>query len=294
MSSVRLPKLNIQEIAVSEDADLFASVTSERTVSVWSLRDRRKIKDFQALWSLGGHRIHLSAATKPILVTASWERGKAAAYDACTGTLHWSVSLSHVQYVSPIEYMGAKQLGFATDDKGIQIRDPLTGAYLKNLRGIEKAFQSPFGSDVLLVKRRKQLALCAKDLETINTVPLVGFAVLHAAFSSDFRVLVSEAGGPIRCFELTGSELWRLQQPNRHAVRVCWSSELKQWLGIMHRYQGEDGPTNVLVSVDRERIVEIFELGIGQFEFSSDAKMLFGTDQTVRSIPSGEIVWNFG
>lgn len=292
MSSTPQAKINIQEIAVSEDTDLFASVTSEKTVSVWSFRDRRKIIDFQALWSLGGRRLHLLSSAKPIVVTASWDRGKAAAYDAYTGSSLWSVTLSHVQYISPINYMGARQLAFATDDKGVQIRDPITGAYLKNLRGVGEAYQSPCGSAVLLVKRSKQLLFCNKDLEIVNTVPQIGFAVLDAAFRED-RVTVSEATGPVRCFDFSGLELWRIQQPNRHAVRLCWNAELKQWLGMIYRYQGADGLRNAIVSVDHDSVVGIFELGIGKFEFSSDGKMLFGSDGTIRSVPSGEVVWNF-
>jgi WD40 repeat protein len=292
MSSAPQVKINIQEIALCEEADLFAYVTSEKTVSVWSLRGRRKITDFQALWSLGGRRLHLLSAGKPIVVTASWERGKAAAYDAYTGSLLWSVTLSHVQYISPINYMGARQLAFATDDKGVQIRDPITGAYLKNLRGIEEAYKSPCGSTVLLVKRSKHLLFCNKDLEIVNKVPQIGFAVLHASFSED-RVMVSEAAGPVRCFDLKGSELWRIQQPNRHAVRLCWSAELQQWLGIMFRYGSGDGPRHALVSIDQGTIAEGLELGIGWFELSPNAKFLFGTDRGVRSIPSGELVWAF-
>ena len=227
-----------------------------------------------------------------MVITSSWTRGKAAAYDACTGENLWTVTLSHVQQIGRTRYLGEVQLGFGTDDKGLQIRDPLTGAHLTTIPGVRNFFESPFSGASVRVARRKQLLVCSEGKGLISKVPLISFAANSAAFNPDGRVLVSEAAGPIRCFDLMGKELWRIQPPTgQHAIELSWSSDLQQWLGLMLQYDG--ATRRILVTVDEERIVELVELGIEDFKFSPNARILFGTDRKVRSIPSGEVVWNF-
>ena len=169
----------IQGISISEDASFFATVSTDSNVSVWSLAEKRKITSFKALWSLGRHRLCCTNMSKPIIATGSWERGKAAAYDAITGQNLWIVTLSHVQLIAPISHLGSLQLGFSTDDKGVQIRDPFTGAYLKNVRGARYFFSSQDRKHFALVTRRKKIRFCQADGDVLGETFLISFAALE-------------------------------------------------------------------------------------------------------------------
>ena len=294
-SPVSMDKTCVQEISIAPSGDLFATVDSDAMVSVWSLEEHRRVVALNALWSFGGQRLHLTNSPKPLVITSSWSRGRAVAYDAITGENLWTVSIKHVQSIAPISYLGSSQLGFATDARGVQIRDVLTGAYLKNVAGIRKFFQSRHAPNCLLISRKKGIVFCAgADGPVLGESFLVGFAVLDAAHNSN-EALLSEAGGPIRCFDPDGKERWRVCPPQKsHALRVCWSEDLNAWLVLMYQYDEPNVGVKSLAIVNERGMSELFPLPThATFAIASDARTVIGGDGWVRAIPSGEIIWRF-
>ena len=86
--------------------------------------------------------------------------------------------------------------------------------------------------------QRSRDILIADDRSRIAAIPKCSFGTLSAAFSSS-QVCISEAGGPVRLFDLgTGKMLWR-HDPSEgtHFLNLAYASALNRFVGVSWPFQ---------------------------------------------------------
>jgi len=232
---------NVFDIATSRDAEVFLTAATEDQVIVWDLRTRRELRSFPAWIDLGGQRLALSPDGSVGYVGA-YSRYGVAAHNVVTGEVLWRrKDLKRVQtlLVSP----DGARLYVELEGRSAVELDTATGDNLNRLPAVKGIWESPFAPLQLRVKR--SLELTNLDGSRVRSYPRESFAALHAVFGPD-RLLVSEAGEFVRCFDLVNYlELWRYGSQGSHALRLGFHEGSGSFSAVMSSYK-DGGPPQLV------------------------------------------------
>lgn len=226
----------IRQLAVSREATKVAAAVFEKTVQIWDLTTRERIKEFETVFSSGGNRLTIDAAGQKC-VTAAWNKGKlggVACYEADTGKLIWHrQDLRHTQRVRFSPTRGA--VWCVPESGRTRLLDSDDGKDVDSIVGLADLFDSEYSTDLLLEKRKRDHTL--KDGKP-RKIPRLTFAILDAAFGPQ-SLVISESGGPVRCINsLTGIELWRLTpEKDSHFLQLWFRKTDGNFYGVLWNYQ---------------------------------------------------------
>ena len=127
-------------------------------------------------------------------------------------------------------------------------------------------------------------------------LPRLTFAELGVAFSP-LAVCISESGGPIRCWDLTGgTELWRYFVKGHHAIQLCYSRSENVFYGLDLEYK-QEGKCQVL-RFDPEKGQANIAVERGNLRtsvFCLDGRYIISSDGTLIETMTGEVsgqLWN--
>lgn len=277
----------IRHVAAARTGSILAAGEWEHLVHLYDLRTRRLIQSLVTTMDGGGERLAISTDGR-ILVAGAYLVHGIAAYCAESGRELWRrKDLKKVQH-----------LRFNNDDSRVlctfnsgpcQSLNLETGKSGKTLRGVRGIWESPFGA-VRFIERSRGLDYTIADFEApIATIPRVRFAVLSAAFSPSI-VCISEAGGPVRAFDVsTGAEVWR-HVPNNglHFLRLSFCEPQQSFVGISWPYKRGGRMLLERFSPDDGKPCPIAELfPQGEMVFCQHGSLLISASGSILDVVSG-------
>lgn len=224
--------MQVRHFATSYAGSILLAGPWERTVATWDLNSAKCVASFDTVLDPGGRRLAVSSAGSTC-VTAAYTRHGVAGYDTTTGDVVWRrLDLKQTQFVGFAA--GDEAVHCAADTRPCHVLDPKDGRTVDTLRGVRRVWQSPSGTHAVL--DRPKLEVVDAGGRTLAKVARVTFAVLDVAFGPD-TLCVSESGGPVRCFNYAGGELWRIEpRPDSHVLRLSYALELGIYSGVLWPY----------------------------------------------------------
>jgi hypothetical protein len=181
-----------------------------------------RIPPFEPSGSFDCHRLQI--------VVGAYQVHGIAAYSAEDGQERWRRrDLKKVQHVT---FNGDDSRALCCFDRGpCESLNAATGKSGRSLRGVRGVWESPFGPHRLL-ERARDYALADFEAPTA-LIPRITFGILSAAFSPTL-VCLSEAGGPVRAFDLSsGAEAWRHTPPKgSHFLRIGFDEASQSFAGV--------------------------------------------------------------
>jgi WD40 repeat protein len=256
----------IQHLAVSSRSTSLAAAFFERTVQIWDLQTQGKMAEFETTLSFGGNRLALDASGA-LCATAAWAGGKSG------GVACYETKLGHLLWHRP-DLKQTQRLRFSVGGRGLwcvpetgstKRLDCASGNTLNAVAGVVDIFDSPYAAELLLERRKRDYEL-GQDRRI--RIPRLTFAILDVAFSPD-SLTVSEAGGLVRCFEVSnGLERWRYApRTNSHFLRLWYREADGNYYGIQWEYNTGSFRALVRLSSKTGQADELCQLESWQEEY---------------------------
>jgi hypothetical protein len=288
----------IRHIAPPPDGgDVFATATFERTVSVWSFRQRKRIGTFDTILDFGGRRLTVACQQQAIVIAASFHGG-VCAYDAHSGVPLWRrPEIPEVQYLSSIiPHNGHGLLGVGTACGTFDLVDLSSGITVRKLDQVRQVYCSRFSGAIVQVSADRICLSESRDwhvtLQRTNSKPVLAVAMNKTAYT------VSASGGSLMSFDFHGRALWEWQpEQGHHVLSLCWQERLGHWVGVYWCFRS--GGPKTLISFDQtgelvsKKPVDSVEQPIGECEFFLNGEFLVTSRGQVLTIPDLQLAWEF-
>jgi hypothetical protein len=235
--------MRISHLATSPHGSKLAAAEFEHTVHIWDINSRKRLAVFDTVLDFGGNRLAITGDGR-YCVAGAYHVAGVAAYSTATGKVVWQ--RKDLKKVQQIRVSNDDKLVYCCFDRTTcHVLDRRTGKTIRTLPGVRGLWLSPAKPIALL---EKNLAVVVQSFRDHKTVPLDGkpfHPLLAAAFADDCCV-VSESGGPLRCFDVKhGKERWRYLQPGEHFLDVAFVEREKIVVGISWAYH-HGGPFRLL------------------------------------------------
>jgi len=285
-------------IATSYDGKLLAIAKTVQNVKllgivqILDLAACEKIAEFEVRYDSGGHRLAFSRA-QDVCVVGCYRRYGLGAYEIHNGQELWRrKDLKQVQTLSTLPH--CDEVLYNTYC-GAEYVDCYTGeSEFVDYEDLQNLYFSPFDESRLI---------SAKDFEIYSplNIKITEFTrttshELDAAFSPN-AVVVSEGGGPVRCFNLSsGDLLWTyLPLEGSHVRRLSFSKQSGSFVGWEWRYRDRHQQDRLL-NFDQEtgHVINAFGLNpVMEAEFCLEGAALFNSDCQLLSSATGELFHAF-
>src|SRR5262245_36008461 len=227
-------RIAIRHVVPSSSTSRVVLGAFEHRVEIWDVIARRLVGTFATISDFGGSRIALSDELD-LLVAGAYQRHGLVAYCPKRGVVLWARK----------ELKKVQSLSFSTDGTRLycgregfpcEVIDAKSGDTVTQLRGTRTVVESPW-EPIRLHDRRKP---AVEDLQgkKLFSLPRLSFAFLDVAFAPG-RLLVTESGGPVRCFSTqSGAELWRfLPNTGAHVLHLAYRSHDDSVVGVEWPYE---------------------------------------------------------
>lgn len=237
----------IRHLAASRDGSILAAAEFESTVHLWDLNTFSRLRRFETTLDWGGSRLAVSPEGSLIAVGA-YQRHGIAAYRTSDGSELWRrTDLKKVQRLC-FSHNG-RDLFCCFDRHACERLDSLSGKSGANLRGVRNLWASGFGETYLLERSRDYLV--TKDGSNLMIIPKMSFGCLSVGFARS-RVCVSEAGGPVRLFDLRSTKMiWRhVPAKGTHFLAMAYQASSDRFVGVLSPY--ETGGRSTLCHFDND------------------------------------------
>lgn len=200
-----------------------------------------------------------------------------------------------MQDIEPL-HDGRVAVGF-DEGRSLHLLESSTGETVAKLRGLGKLRTSPDGPTGLGAGHSGSGWIGLYELasgERIWRQTLSSFAILNAAVGPS-SVLVGEAGGPVRCFDLEGVEVWRWEPPaGEHITEACWSTSTAGYVAVLMPYERGGAMRSVVGFDEKGEISFAFEVADAtEAAFLARGRFLVTSGGHVVEIPTGEVAWEF-
>jgi hypothetical protein len=284
----------IRHIAVPQaETDIFATAELEDRVTLWSLRDRRKLTEIRTVLDFGATRLamvqHLGSC---LLIAASFE-GPVNGYDL-EGSVLWSrKDLVGAQHLTPIPNGPEPMIGVGSEGEPHRVLGALDGKEITARDGIKKMYSSLSTAKILAITSNSAICLAGLSSVPLWQQSLVSFAVLHGGLSSR-QVAYCEAAGAMYCFDLAGTHKWTLKpDKNRHFLRLTWNQATGRWMAVDWDYEN-GGSKRLLEISEAGNAALIADLGEpSETEFFATGDRLITSNGDIFDTHSGQVIWNF-
>ena len=225
--------MQVRHIAIARDAPVAALAAFKSRVAMWDLEALRRTIEFDTVLDFGGRRLTLSPDGSRC-IAAAYIRYGLAAYDTNTGMLSWSRrDLKKPQHVTFSADGTAVYCGF--DRRACHVLDARSGNTLRTIRGVRRIWTSELHAAELHDANRPMLHWRPDH----SPVPIARttFAFLDVTFGPT-AMCTSESGGPVRCFDERGRELWRTpMRAGEHVLTLSYSSAARAFFGVAWPFQ---------------------------------------------------------
>ena len=273
--------------------DLFATAYTEKYVTVWSFQNKRKISELDTILDFGGRRLLISQHPFPVLITGAYQRYGLCAYDPFNGSVIWHrKDLNKVQRLrSGVFKDGKLYISVCIQSRPCHLIDFQTGDTIVTFRGINDIYPGSKIPSAIMVDKKyiKYYSFASNSFEW--KVNKIEFAVLDCHIGEKF-ILVSEVGGPLRCFDHEGNELWQWHCPEEHHIlNVMWDEKSNQWFSNM--FSLKDESQYFIAKFDTNGNVEIASEIFDNRDcaFFEDSSIMVSENGAVIDVNSGKVLW---
>jgi hypothetical protein len=244
----------IRHLAPSWSGDVFAAAEFESVVSIWSLKSQSKRAEFRTILDFGGTRLAIDKEGERCVAAAYHVHG-IACYSAQTGEVLWQrKDLKKAQRIRILPSQTEIACGF--EGGPLQVLSMRDGKTLQKIRGCRSLKISPFEPVQLADKAKPELQTL--DASTVARIDRESFATSSVAFGHGV-VAISEAAGPLLCFETgSGQLLWRYQG---QVGSVAYHSKLRRFLAIEWPFERGGIKSLLLLGVNSGKVEAKFPLG---------------------------------
>jgi hypothetical protein len=262
-------------------------------VSIFDLERGIIAESFPVKYDFGGQRLAISQDNLRCFV-GSYTAFGLASYSIDTGDEIWRrKDLKGVQYIQVLPF---GDMVFCGRVKVGHLLDSNTGTTIEKPRGVKRIYPSPFNYDVMV-------STCYLELHSpfgsrIDKIPRNSSQELDCCFS-DTEVVISECGGPIRCFSLEPIKyLWGHNPPSgSHYLKVVFNQFTNCFEGLLFNYSDHSAPPiNKVVHFERYSgsIQQTLPLNdVREYEFCLSGTRIFTSDRTLIDSSTGEIKLKF-
>lgn len=255
------------------------------------VRQHSRGPEYPVQFDFGGRRLCLSRDGGTVVV-GCYEIYGLGAYDFATGAERWRrKDLKRVQFLRTLydeDHM------FCGRERGSgQILSCSTGETVLTLRGVTHLFTSSASPHVLLVGNRYELQ--SRLGSRLCRIEPLTFGVLDATFTPETLAL-SEAGGPLRAFDLgSGQLLWSYTPPSgSHFLRLAPDAS-GSLIAHLHQYE-EKEERDSLVHFDTRSGEVLREVPISGREagwFCLDGAAFLTPTLRLLSTQSGQLIYQY-
>lgn len=233
-----------------------AAVDREQNVVIYDYRSQSIVAAFETNHKIGGKRLAYSDAANACLTgsyhaydTGCTEDCGVACYSPATGERKWL--RSDLKRVQRLRILGKTEVFAGFNDARTCILDSLTGKTIEVFPGVKNMWK---GVDGQVVKETEGLlTITSSTGEEIEHSPM-SFAVLDVAMNAD-QILISESGGPVRCFSVVGKELWQYTPPKGSHVLYFGHGPKDHLMGVQWPYErGGDYSLHDFSTAEAKRI----------------------------------------
>jgi outer membrane protein assembly factor BamB len=273
--------------------DIFATAEFEEKVTLWSMRDRKKLAEIRTVLDFGGARLAVVQESSFCLLIAGRFGGPLNAYDL-EGNVLWSRrDLVGVQNLASILTDSEPAIGVGADDQPYRILSALNGKEIVQLNGIKEVYASSMTTQILAITSNSAMFSAAVGSAPLWKQPLRSFAVLHGCLSSS-GVAYSEAAGAMYCFDLFGTQKWILNpEKGHHFLKLAWNQPVGRWMAIDWDY-AHGGSKRLLGISPTGSLETVADLGEpAETEFFTSGGRLVTSSGDVFDLHSGQVIWNF-
>lgn len=283
-----MPPGDIRHIAASTHGNIIAAGEFERTVHIWDAARREHLREFETILDYGGYRLDIDAHGR-YCAAGTFSDNSVALYAVSSGEQIWRRrDIAQVQKLtfSP----SGRVVACATQLRELFLLDAVTGetrAIWDDVRSMAYGEEDEsfvlFGERAITVRSSRGPAF---------EVGRESFGLLSACFAGR-QLCISEAAGPLRCFDLErGTMLWRFSAyPSEHVLQVAYDQKRDSFLGLLFnvddascklmRFSGADGAAHPICPVPEGSVASAFLFG---------ASLLLTWDGLLRDTLTGEVV----
>ncbi len=281
----------IRHLAVSNSGNVFAAAEFKSAVSIWVLKDQRKIAEFTTVLDFGGSRLAIDGSGERC-VAGAYQVNGIWCYNAKDGSVLWKrKDLKRVQRIYMLPSQSEIACGFA--DGPLHVLRMMDGKTLQTLRGCHSLRISPFEPVQLADKASPELQTL--DGSRIAKFGRESFAILSLAFGHG-TIAISEAAGPTRCFDTSqGRLLWRYRPPSgSHSLQLGYNSETRHFLGIEWPYEKGGIKTLLRLAAESGDVLNRFPIGNSIIEaFCASGTRLLSSSGWLLDTSTGKLVGEF-
>lgn len=281
----------ISHLATSTDGDLFATATFERSVTVWSLKQRQLVAAFNTVLDFGGVRLAMAGGERPKVIAGAYLVHGVAGYDALSGEIVWHrKDLKGVQQVSVCEE--TRKVAVGLERGPLHVLDLETGETFFTFRGAKSAAIDPSG---IFLVGKKWVAMANLDGSSRWRVRVEFWGSFQARIAPH-GVLVTLLGGKgTVCFDLaSGREKWIYSRSGWGVRDARWCERDQVWRAVDCRFGGSSVGKIVDLDVNGQKAAEHGEVTAVEIELMRGGEFLATSEGRVLRLPSLESEWNFG
>jgi len=249
----------IRHIATSYDGKMMAAGEFTKHVHTWDMERREKVAEFDSVLEFGGSRLAISnngqwcaagAYDGASLAENRYVGGSVALHDASSGKMLWqNKKIKRVQSLKfSMHWPELLLAGFS--DQPLLVVDAENGSILRKIRGVRHVYESPHEAIQFRESDSDYALFDSKNDREIGRLKRHIFSsTLDVSFSETY-VLVSEAAGPVTCYELRScSQVWQhLPEEGHHLLEVQYNEKTSEFVAVDLQY--EKGSGSALVWLD--------------------------------------------
>ncbi len=279
---------SIRQFAASNTGNVFAAAEFEQLVHLCDLSSMQLLRTLKTTLDFGGNRLAISEDGTVLAVGAYYTHG-IALYRTADNIEVWR--RKDIKEVQQVSFCGDGTRVFCcTERKSCQVLNTARGTAFTALSQVKGIWESPF-QPVRFLEQTRGYALTTLE-SPIARIERISFAVLGASFSES-SICISEAGGPVRCFDTAdGREIWRFEPAKgTHFLHVAFCRESASFVGVSWPY--ERGGKLLLQQFDRNSGVPKVITHVGpaiEMEFCLNGSRLISNDGSTLDVMNGRIV----
>lgn len=206
----------------------------EKTLAIVELGAGIPSKTIETTFDAGGERIALSDELDVVL-TAAYHVNGLASYSVTSGLELWRrKDIKKTQRV--LLSSNGRHAYCGREGASLAVVDIMSGRTIKTVRGVRGLYDSKFEA-IQFVDAKNPHLLVEKENHKC-AVARTTFAFLDVCFAPGF-LLLTEAGGPVRCIEsASGTERWRyVPKRGRHVLHLGYHEAKQCFLGVEWPYE---------------------------------------------------------
>lgn len=281
----------IRHLATSHSGNVFAAAEFKSVVSIWDLKDQKKISEFETVLDFGGTRLAIDGSGQHCVAGAYHVNG-ICCYRTEQGSVLWKrKDLKKVQRMWMLP--SQSEIACAFEEGPLHVLRMTDGKTLQTIRGCRRLQISPFEPVQLADKAKPELQTLVGS--RIAKFERESFSILSVVFGHG-AIAISEAAGPTRCFDtVRGHLLWCYRAPKgNHSLKIGYNSETRHFLAIEWPY--EKGGTKMLLTWAAEsgNVVNRFPIGSSIIEaFCASGTRLLSSSGWLIDTSTGKLAGHF-